>query len=356
MKYYKQLDGLRAVAIISVMLAHWVLPIIKIEILKNLPLTSGVTLFFVLSGFLITNILLNFREKNQAAGVSQFNSIKSFYIRRSLRIFPIYYLLIFLLFIVNFSSTRELFPWLASYTTNIYMTINTTYIGSFTHFWSLAVEEQFYIFWVFVAVFVPQKHLKNTIVTFIVFSLLSLFYMMQFTRFWLSDLLVINQMYSLGFGALIAYYFKYEPEFFEKISVSKMKGILIIGLLLYTLVFIYRKPDSLFEMFRLFKNPAMSVIYFFAVLIAVKDGFKGLIKKILESRVMIFIGRISYGLYIYHLFINDLFLHVINKYTKIQTTPFGYFLIFLVLNFLIASLSWYLIEKPINGLKKYFRY
>ena len=179
---------------------------------------------------------------------------------------------------------------------------------------------------------------------------------MQFTRFWLSDLLVINQMYSLGFGALIAYYFKYEPEFFEKISVSKMKGILIIGLLLYTLVFIYRKPDSLFEMFRLFKNPAMSVIYFFAVLIAVKDGFKGLIKKILESRVMIFIGRISYGLYIYHLFINDLFLHVINKYTKIQTTPFGYFLIFLVLNFLIASLSWYLIEKPINGLKKYFRY
>jgi len=355
-KYYKQLDGLRAVAIILVMLAHWALPHFKTEILKNLPYSSGVTLFFVLSGFLITNILLDFREKNLAKGISQFNSIKSFYIRRSLRIFPIYYLTIFVLFIINFSATRELFPWLASYTTNIYMVINSKYIGSFTHFWSLAVEEQFYIFWVFVAVFVPQKHLKGTIITFIVVSLLTLFYMMQFTKYWLSDLLVISQMHTLGFGALIAYYLKYEPESLSRLSTSKAKGIIVTGLLIYTLVFVYRKPDSLFESVKLFKNPLISLIYLFVVLVAIRDGFKGLVKYVLESRVMVYIGKISYGLYVYHLFIQPLFFNILNKYLRIRTNDIGHFLIFFILNMIIASLSWYFIEKPANGLKRYFRY
>ena len=236
------------------------------------------------------------------------------------------------------------------------MVVHSKYIGSFTHFWSLAVEEQFYIFWVFVAVFVPRKHLKNTIITFIVISLLTVFYLMQFTKYWLSDLLVISQMHALGFGALIAYYFKYEPEAFEKLNVSKLKGILVIGLVLYALVFVYRKPDSLYESVKFFKSPSMSVIYLFAVLIAVKDGFTGLIKKVLESRVMIYIGKISYGLYVYHLFIDQLFFNIINKYLRINTNDVGHILIFVALNMIVATISWYLVEKPINGLKRYFKY
>jgi peptidoglycan/LPS O-acetylase OafA/YrhL len=356
MNYYKQLDGLRAVAIIGVMTAHWLGPAITNQVLKNIPFGSGVTLFFVISGFLITKILLDFKEKNKEKGVSQFNSIKSFYIRRSLRIFPIYYITIFVLFIINFDNTRELFPWLTTYTTNIYMVMNSKYIGSFTHFWSLAVEEQFYFFWVFIAVFIPKEYIKGTITTFIAISLLTVFYLMQFTKFWLSDLLVICQMHTLGFGALIAYYVKYEPDFFKKISISKMKGYLAAGLILYTLVFIYRKPEPLFEMFKFFKNPLISAVYFFVVLIAVRDGYKGLLKIVLESKVMVYIGRISYGLYVYHLFINPLFHNYLNKLISIKTNDYGYFLIFLALNIMVASISWYLVEKPVNGLKRYFNY
>ncbi len=356
MNYYRQLDGLRAVAILLVMGAHWFLPHAEGEILKNLPYSSGVTLFFVISGFLITKILLDFKEKNKEAGISQFNSIKSFYIRRSLRIFPIYYITIFFLFFINFSAVKELFPWLVSYTTNIYMVLNSQYIGSFTHFWSLAVEEQFYIFWVFVVVFVPKDYLKGTITTFIAISLLTLFYLMQFTSYWLSDLLVICQMHSLGFGALIAYYLKYEPEYFEKISLSKMKGYLAAILILYTIIFIYRKPDELFEALKLFKNPLISAAYFFVVLIAVKEGYRGILKMILENRVMVFIGKISYGLYIYHLFMHPFFHNFLNKYIGLKTSETGYMLVYFALDIIIATISWYALEKPILGLKRYFKY
>ena len=354
--YYKQLDGLRTVAITGVIIQHWLQWQMKNDVLKNIPYDTGVNLFFVISGFLITKILLDFKEKNKAAGISQFNSIKSFYIRRSLRIFPIYYITIFVLFAINFRTARELFPWLSTYTTNVYMAMNSKYIGAFNHFWSLAVEEQFYIFWVFVAVFIPRDYLKGTITTFIAVSLLVMYFMLAFTKYWLSDMLVINQMYVLGFGALIAYYQTYEPEFFNKISLSKMKGYLVAGLILYTIIFVFRKPVSLYEPLHYLKNAAISGIYFFVVLIAVRNGFKGILKLFLENRVIVYLGKISYGLYIYHQFVGPLWDNIINRYLHIKTDYIGHFIICFLLNIILASISWYIIEKPVLGLKKYYKY
>lgn len=356
MKYYKQLDGLRAIAIIGVMIAHWYQNSITIDIFKNIPYGNGVTLFFVISGFLITKILLDFREKNNSDGKSQYNSIKSFYIRRSLRIFPIYYLTIFFLYFIGFSNTAELFPWLVTYSTNIYMTIHSKYVGSFTHFWSLAVEEQFYLFWVFIMVFVSRNYLKKTIIAFIIASILTLYYFKFFTPYWLAHSLVISHMYTLGLGALLAYYITYQPTIINKFRLSSIKGVLLILSTAFVLVYVYRKPDLLYDTFKDFKSLALSIIFFFVVLIALKDGYSGILKKILESRIMIYIGKISYGLYVYHLFMSPLFFTFINKYTKVQTSNFGYFVIFFVINMLLASVSWYVIEQPVNNLKRYFKY
>lgn len=71
---------------------------------------------------------------------------------------------------------------------------------------------------------------------------------------------------------------------------------------------------------------------------------------------MIYLGRISYGLYIYHMFMNPLYFNLLNNYVKIQTTNLGYTLIFFLMNVALASISWYLVEKPINNLKRYFNY
>jgi peptidoglycan/LPS O-acetylase OafA/YrhL len=92
------------------------------------------------------------------------------------------------------------------------------------------------------------------------------------------------------------------------------------------------------------------------VLIDIKDGYKVFIKFLLENKVMVYLGRISYGLYIYHLFMMPIYFRLLRRYLGNDATPIGYFFIYLVMNIILASVSWYLVEKPINNLKKYFNY
>ncbi len=356
MKYYKQLDGLRAIAIIMVMVAHWYQHSLQIPILKNLPWGTGVNLFFVLSGFLITGIILDFKEINAAKGRSQFHSIKSFYIRRTLRIFPIYYLTVFIVLVFGIEKVRELLPWLLTYTSNIYITIHNTYIGSFTHFWSLAVEEQFYLVWVFLVVFIPSVDLKRVIFFLIALSLLILYYLWYFTGYSIANALTICQMHTLGSGALIAWLIKYRKEAFDRMNLTLLKSVCLFFSVIYVLVFVYQKPDSLYLNVQRFNEPITGFIYFLIVLIAVKDGFKSVIKFILENKVMIYLGRISYGLYIYHLFIPVIYWSFVHKYINLDLSPFNFFCLYLVVNIAISTISWYLIEKPVNGLKRYFKY
>ena len=101
----------------------------------------AVETFFVISGFLITGILLDNRLQN-----SQSQILKQFYIRRFLRIFPLHYLVLLLGLVVNADSLRESWCWQVFYLSNIYFYLNGWH-GYFSHFWSLAVEEQFYLFW-----------------------------------------------------------------------------------------------------------------------------------------------------------------------------------------------------------------
>ena len=77
---------------------------------------------------------------------------------------------------------------------------------------------------------------------------------------------------------------------------------------------------------------------------------------ILENRVMVYIGKISYGLYIYHLFMHPLFHNFVNKFIGLKTSETGYIFAYFALDMIVATISWYALEKPINGLKRYFAY
>src|SRR5688572_26501202 len=98
MNYIKQLDGLRAIAVLLVIITHW-FP-------EGHPLNTytsffnGVDIFFALSGFLITRILLNNRIEAEQTGQAKTSVLKNFFMRRTLRIFPVYYLLITILFVL----------------------------------------------------------------------------------------------------------------------------------------------------------------------------------------------------------------------------------------------------------------
>jgi len=143
MKRIYGIDGLRAIAVLFTVIQHYIISYYfrSESILGSL----GVSIFFVISGFLITSILLKQKQEN----VSNKEKFIKFYTRRSLRIFPIYYLTISICILSGLYWFRNINPfWYYGYAINIFIAIqNNGWIGYAGHLWSLAVEEQFYLVW-----------------------------------------------------------------------------------------------------------------------------------------------------------------------------------------------------------------
>src|SRR6185369_11926154 len=117
----------------------------------------GVNMFFVLSGFLITSILLNEKVKN--TGKQHFTIIKNFFVRRVLRIFPIYYLVILLCCLFGYQFVIDNIAYFVTYTSNL-LPYRSGQSNVLSHTWSLAVEEQFYIVWPWLIILINRKFIK----------------------------------------------------------------------------------------------------------------------------------------------------------------------------------------------------
>lgn len=148
------LDGLRALALLCVMAFHFVPPLEHVSALGSV----GVRVFFVLSGFLITRILL--ASRSQALSVA----LPSFYLRRGLRILPVFYAVLAIAWLLNIGPVRQTIGWHVSYLTNVYLFERQAWHGSISHLWSLAVEQQFYLVWPFVILLTPERWLPAVIV------------------------------------------------------------------------------------------------------------------------------------------------------------------------------------------------
>jgi peptidoglycan/LPS O-acetylase OafA/YrhL len=119
----------------------------------------GVRLFFSLSGFLITGFQIRSREVAERGPERRLFFMRQFYIRRFVRIFPIYYLALVGLVCASVGPSRRIWAWLFTYTTNIYLWHHLDWIGDIGHLWTLAVEEQFYLVWPWLLLFLPRKWL-----------------------------------------------------------------------------------------------------------------------------------------------------------------------------------------------------
>lgn len=212
LKYYHNLDGMRAIAALMVIVFHFMystLPnSIHIDLLKKITLFGehGVSLFFVLSGFVISRILINTKGNE--------SYFSSFYKKRLLRIFPLYYFYLILInFIFPFLSTLKLSSFSFSWPYYLFLQniINSNVSGP-GHYWSLAVEEHFYLLWPIIIYFTPVKHLFKTIILGVVFVFFIKFFILK-------NGLSINyftliRIDQLMFGALLALLEK--NNFFEK--------------------------------------------------------------------------------------------------------------------------------------------
>ncbi len=195
MKHYGKIDGLRFIAIALVLVHHF-----SYSIGRNFTIGYyGVDLFFVISGFLITLILCKSKGNFKSA-------YKNFIGRRTLRIFPIYYLTVLILYLLNLEVVRNYLLTILTYTFNYTIAYNKLPLTPISHFWSLCVEEQFYLFWPFIVLPLRNnyRYLVWAIITISIFSFsqLAIGYISWMKPYYYLHL--FTRMGSLGLGALAA--------------------------------------------------------------------------------------------------------------------------------------------------------
>ncbi|MEJ8566906.1 acyltransferase family protein [Elongatibacter sediminis] len=352
--YRPRLDGLRAVAIGAVLTEHLGGYLAK-------PFMAGyygVDLFFVISGFLITSILLNDQTPTFRG------SYRKFIGRRVLRIFPIYYLTIFCLLIVDYPSAREMFPWLASYTYNYGVVLNKE-PGSgapLFYLWSLSVEEQFYLFWPLLVISL-RKRLKILSAITLVIVVASY---VQLTVHLITSLVEFNytglpaRMGSLGLGALGAILVAWNALPSGFFNDRRVEVIVLLSLLL-TLTLTFRLQFIV-----------MGLCSLYLVLKAASFGFRTTtVDRFLLHPAVIYVGAISYGIYLFHVPVAVLMTeHVFDHFwLALPWEKFGEFgvirwhswiikfPVYCAATIALAALSYRWVESPMLVLKdRWFKY
>lgn len=332
-----------------------------------LPLGSwGVELFFVLSGFLITKILLESRTKAEKEKIGKLHVVKNFLLRRSLRIFPIYYLSLIVIFFfdrANVSGLKDNILYFVGYASNILYFKSQHFNYPMAHFWSLAVEEQFYIVWPWFILFLPWKHVKPYLMVCVVFGIASRIILAQLfeTHEVTVDVLTPTCFDSFSIGGLFSYY-----VFSEKNNINiVIKKINIAGIAAFVLMMAFLVAG--YNQFA-FLHRTLDSIFFLALIANAYKGYQGIAGVVANNKVLIYLGKISYGLYIYHLITpwltkiicsvglkisNGVIHSIIRVYNNAALAPkFTYDLAILLG---VSTISWYFVEIPINRYKHLFK-
>lgn len=363
--YFKQLNGIRFIAVFLVLLDHWLVPILPVP-LGHL----GVVIFFVLSGFLITRILFLNADEIQQTKSSAWPKIIRFIYRRSLRIFPIYFILLFIGLIFNISNFKELWPWLISYTPNIYIMIKGQWLGTWDHLWSLAVEEQYYLIFPYFILFLNKNRYVRLFIIMISLGILSrlIFYLIvphdSIEKYWMfSYVNPLSAIDCFGMGGLLAYFYHYDYNYLLKIAEKKNLLLITISAVFISLILsnysVYTYDNIWFS---IFERSISAIFAYFLIMNALmeRNNYLGVL---LENKVVIYLGSISYGIYLYHNIVfnyyhlngNTIWGFLSNKFSYLNSLNSESSLLKFAINFLlligIASFSWFYIEKPINRFK-----
>jgi peptidoglycan/LPS O-acetylase OafA/YrhL len=352
--HYKQIDGLRFLAVTCVIFHH-VFPLFN---LTRIDLGFfGVNLFFVISGFLISEILI--KQKDSGNSISLI--LKTFFIRRSLRIFPLYFLYILICYFIVPLQVNEYIYWLLSYSINIWIVLKGQLaFWYFTHLWSLSIEEQFYIIWPFIVLFIPKKYFLKSVLLLIITSIvirLIMYFILDNSHLFNYTMLPVS-LDCFGMGALLAYLKIKKNDFLFKLM--KFKYLILVGLTLFVFNSIFGNEF----MIQVFNRFLTALISFLLVGFSVTIEFKSFFKKLLENRLVSLIGKISYGMYIYHLLVWGTLNVYFNQFwnaLNLNLEPnllksFSEFIFVFICTSIVSFLSFELFEKQVLKLKKYSNY
>lgn len=362
--HFHSIDALRFFAFLKVYFLH-------VPVQGDFPIFSylkqgggiGVSFFFVLSGFLITYLLVFDKIQND-----QIN-IKKFLVRRSLRIWPLYYLMVSIVFLLPYEfkqnaglhmvgggydlDWRYSFTFLENYKMLLLdLPVKTTPLGVF---WSLCIEEHFYLLWMISLFFIPVKHLKK-------------FFILGFLVAWAARIiepaifdssridtndLFTNLDYFAGGGLLglwVARDYNNAAKKIQRIPLWIKWAIvtIIVSVIIFQKEVLPYNTETIFFIFR-----STIIALLFVALIAVFIPSDSAIK--IKSGVLSYLGNISYGLYVYHMiWIHVVFQYCLNKNILIDDwmTLSVFILITLGGSILISALSYHYFEKPFLMLRE----
>ncbi len=357
--YYPALDGLRALAMFAVLISHYFPERSALQRAFHWG-RFGVLLFFVLSGFLITGLLLRGRDAVASRESTAGGVFRAFMARRALRIAPIYYLVVLTGWWVGYGPIADHLPWHFTYTGNIAMTYFGAKLAQATHLWSLCVEEQFYLLWPPVVLFVPARWLAGVALSLVVVSFAHEGYgTLQGRTFEQTHLVLQGCMDALGLGALLAITMhKDGPTGRSAVTLAFLAAAVGAPLLFFAQGFRYQAGLSATDQlaYRLPGDIGIALISTSLVFLATQSG-PSMVRSFLELAPVRYMGRISYGIYLYHLFLIAIGREVALRYGYPQLPKgLSMFLLYSAISILVASLSWYLIESPINRQKRRFPY
>lgn len=326
-KYRKDIDGLRALAVISVIIFH----------IGFLPLGYlGVDIFFVISGYLITKII--YRET-----VEEKFSLVNFYLRRIRRIIPLVLFTVLSSMIVavivmlpddleNFSQSVLATNFMVN---NILLLITTgNYWDSVNEFkplmhtWSLGIEGQFYFIVPLIFLVLKKKRIKNAIWLLAILSIVSLMllpYGSEASKFYL----IQYRFFEIAVGGILGIYFK---DNFIKIP---FRYLLFVALALILTINVNLPPHFVLIL----------VVFITTILLISKSGNAE--KLILENKYVQFIGKISFSLYMWHQIVLAFYRYFI--FSTVQIFP--HFLYIIAIALILSILTYYFIETPFRNKK-----
>jgi peptidoglycan/LPS O-acetylase OafA/YrhL len=337
-----QLDSVRAISLAMVVVQHTMRPTGRITGSLG---GAGLMVFFVLSGYLISGILLEARERADAEGVSKGGVLRRFYIRRFLRIFPLYYAVLAIAVIIGEPTTREYLFQLATYQTNFLMAGLGKNLPPVTPLWSLAVEEHFYLFWPLIVLFGSRRFVWLSVGAMVLGSIV--------TRGWAAahgggfqavTMPTWASVDGIALGCALALLFRYSSAEARVRWINRSLAAGIVLGVVWILVARSSLPDRRTIVSAIQLLPVGLVSFW-----VIDKAVEGRLPRLFDSKVLGQLGLMSYGMYVLHRFVMHYLGYDFERGPIVFVSVFG-------VSAALAFVSWHLFESPINNLKRFWPY
>ncbi|MBK1880800.1 acyltransferase [Luteolibacter pohnpeiensis] len=346
-----QLDGLRAIAMMAIAWDHWCprgWP-------RVFPFEICLYLFLVLTGYLITGSLLRERDRaEERGGPWRMQSLKTYQIRRGLRILAPYYASLAFALLVGASDMWRSLGWYVFHVANIHIAKIGFWPPGTSHYWSLSMQQQFYLIWPFIIWFLPKRTLPFAIFAFAAIAPISRLFVAEIGT-WVAwpDKLTWNAFDYFGIGGLMAW------AIHRGMSLESpgLRWISVASWMVFIWLFVgYEHHWPSFGLG--FLQQSFLSVGLCGLIAATSVGFKGPIQILLENPILQRIGTLSYGVYLFHnlapLAAGKIMPFLWNGHFDTGFTALIRIAVFSAITWIMTLASWRWIELPLQSVRNRF--